>query len=61
MIACTTIQRANELTADRVGETTGPTITWEPAEFLVGEESLGLSGSPFVDPLEPVAAIAVGT
>jgi hypothetical protein len=54
-------QRTNELASDRVEETTGPATTWETAEFIFGEESLGLSGSPFVEPLEPVAAIAVGT
>jgi hypothetical protein len=56
-----TINQCIHELADRVEETTGPATTWETAEVIFGEESLGLSGSPFVEPLEPVAAIAVGT
>ncbi len=61
MSSRTISQRINELAPVRAEETTGPDTTAEPTEFAFGEESLGLSGSPFVEPLVPVAAIAVGT
>lgn len=62
MICLARIQRITEPVVPRLcALTTVPTITWGFADDVRGAESFGLSGSPFVEPLEPVAATAVGT